>query len=332
MSDGMRTHEPAEASVTMTPRGPGSPKPSVDIVIVNWNTGPYLRGCLESVAAARGSTYELGNVVVVDNASTDGSLDRLQGIDLPLEIIRNDENRGFSVACNQGAEAGTADLILFLNPDTRLFPETLDSTVAFMANPANAQLGICGAQMLGEDGQRQFSCARFPTFTMFVAHMIGLTRVLPRWFPPQRLTPEEVRHSGIVDQVIGAYFMIRRSVFEALGGFDERFFVYLEDVDLAYRARRLGYPSYFLADVPVYHKEMASSDQVRGRRLFYLLRSRTRYARKHWPAWQAVLLAGLILTVEFPVRAIVSAVRGRPGELREVGEAARMYACYLATR
>jgi GT2 family glycosyltransferase len=284
------------------------------------------------VAAARRSTYELGKVVVVDNASTDGSLERLQGIDLPLVVIRNDENRGFSVACNQGAEAGDAALILFLNPDTRLFPQTLDSTVAFMADPTNSHLGICGGQMLGEDGRRQFSCARFPTLMMFATHMIGLTRAFPRWFPPQRLTPEEVSHSGIVDQVIGAYFLIRRSVFEALGGFDERFFVYLEDVDLAYRARRLGYPSYFLADVPVYHKEMASSGQVRGHRLFYLLRSRTQYARKHWPAWQAVLLAGLILTVECPVRAIVAALRGRRDELAEVGEAARLYAWYLAAR
>jgi N-acetylglucosaminyl-diphospho-decaprenol L-rhamnosyltransferase len=329
MSDGIQTHEPAEAAAL--PRLGRTP-PSVDVVIVNWNAGPYLRRCLESVAAARRSAYELGKVVVVDNASTDGSLDGLGGIDLPLEITRNQENRGFAVACNQGAAASDADFILFLNPDTRLFPETLDLTIAFMADPANSHVGICGGQMVGEDGQRQFSCARFPTFTMFAAHMVGLTRVLPRWFPPQRLTPEEVSHSGIVDQVIGAYFLIRRSVFEALGGFDERFFVYLEDVDLAYRASRHGSPSYFLADVPVYHKEMASSEQVRGRRLFYLLRSRTQYARKHWGAWQALLLAGLILMVEFPVRAILSALGGRRDELAEVGQAARLYAWYLAAR
>jgi N-acetylglucosaminyl-diphospho-decaprenol L-rhamnosyltransferase len=306
--------------------------PSVDVVIVNWNAGSYLRGCLESIAAAHRSAYELGTVVVVDNASTDGSLTRLQGIDLPLEILRNDENRGFAVACNQGAAAGDADLILFLNPDTRLFPETLDSTVAFMAESANSHVGICGAQMVGEDGERQFSCARFPTLAMFAAHVVGLSRLLPRWFPAQRLTMEEASHSGIVDQVIGAYFLIRRSVFEALGGFDERFFVYLEDVDLAYRAMRLGYPSYFLADVLVYHEERVSSSQVRGHRLFYLLRSRTEYARKHWPAWQAAVLAGLILIVEFPARALVSVVRGRFDELREVSHAARQYAWYLAAR
>jgi N-acetylglucosaminyl-diphospho-decaprenol L-rhamnosyltransferase len=301
-------------------------RPSVDIVIVNWNAGPYLRDCLRSVAAAQRSAFELGEVVLVDNASTDDSLDEIHDIPLPLRVLRNAENRGFAAACNQGARAGDADLVLFLNPDTQLFPETLDVTVAFIANPANSHIGICGAQMLGDDGTREFSCARFPTLMMFVAKMTGLARAFPQL--EQRVPPEEVNHSGIVDQVIGAYFLIRRSLFEALHGFDERFFVYFEDVDLAYRARRLGYPSYFLADVPVYHKERVSSEQVRAQRLFYVLRSRTQYARKHWPAWEAPVLAALILTVEFPARAIVAGARGRRDELNEIGQAAWLYARY----
>ena len=132
-----------------------------------------------------------------------------------------------------------------------------------------------------------------------------------------------------MDQVIGAYFMIRRPLFEALHGFDERFFVYLEDVDLAYRARRLGHASYFLAHVRVYHQGRVSSDQVRGQRLFYMLRGRAEYARKHWPAWQAPLLAALMLVVELPARAMRGALRGRSGEVREVGRAARLYARYV---
>jgi N-acetylglucosaminyl-diphospho-decaprenol L-rhamnosyltransferase len=306
--------------------------PRLDVVIVNWNAGSHLHDCLRSVAAAERSAYELGKVVVVDNASMDGSLDGLDGLDLPLAVLRNDINRGFAAACNQGAAVGNGDFILFLNPDTQVFKETLEVTVAFLADPTKAHVGICGGQMVGEDGERLFSCARFPTLTMFAAHMVGLTRVFPRRFPPQRLTPGEINHSGVVDQVIGAYFLIRRSLFEALEGFDQRFFVYLEDVDLAYRAALNGYPSYFLADVPVYHKERVSSSQVRGRRLFYLLRSRTQYARKHWPAWQAVTLAALMVLVEFPARAITSVLSGRIGELRDVGQAARLYACYLVAR
>jgi N-acetylglucosaminyl-diphospho-decaprenol L-rhamnosyltransferase len=297
-------------------------------VIVNWNAGPHLGECLRSAAAAQRSTFELRQVVLVDNASTDGSLDGVDDVPLPLHVLRNAENRGFAAACNQGARAGSANLVLFLNPDTQVGREALDLSVAFMADRSNAHIGICGAQMVAGDGAPRFSCARFPTLMMFVAKMTGLDHAFPRWFPRQRLAAAEVNTSGIVDQVIGAYFLIRRPLFEALGGFDERFFVYLEDVDLAYRAKRAGYPSYFLAHVPVYHGEHVSSDQMRGQRLFYLLRSRTEYARKHWPAWQARLLATMILAVELPVRTIISGRRGR-GAARETGQAAWLYARYV---
>jgi len=310
--------------------GAANARPNLDIVIVNWNAGRYLRDCLRSVARAQRSAFELANVVVVDNASTDDSLEQIRDVPLSLHILRNAENRGFAAACNQGASAGDADLVLFLNPDTRVFRETLDVSVSFMADPRNSHIGICGAQMVAEDGTREFSCARFPTLGIFIAKMTGLARAFPRL--EQRLGAEEVNQNGIVDQVIGAYFLIRRSLFEALDGFDERFFVYLEEVDLAYRARKLGYPSYFLSHVPVYHAEHVSSEQARARRLFYLLRSRTEYARKHWPAWQVPLLAGLILTVELPARAVVAGVRRRSDELREIGEAAGLYARYAFGR
>lgn len=303
-------------------------RPTLDIVIVNWNTGSCLRECVRSVAEARRSEFELGDVVLVDNASTDDSLAGVQDL-LPVRLVRNTHNRGFAAASNQGAAAGQGDLVLFLNPDTRLMPETLDLSVAFMADPRNATIGICGGQMLGDDGMREPSCWRFPTLGMFVAMMSGLSHAFPRWFPRQRLAPEDTTRSGVVDQVIGAYFLVRRSVFETLEGFDERFFVYLEDVDLAYRASRLGHPSYFLAHVPVHHRGRVSSDQVRGRRLFYLLRSRTEYARKHWPPWQAALLAALILAVEFPARALSAAARGRRDEATAAAAAARLYAGYV---
>jgi N-acetylglucosaminyl-diphospho-decaprenol L-rhamnosyltransferase len=303
-------------------------RPRLDVVVVNWNAGEHLRRCLEAVAAAHRSTFELGAVVVVDNDSSDRSLDELDRVQLPLAVLRNSENRGFAAACNQGAREGEADLVLFLNPDTRVFPETLDLTASFMSAPANATIGICGGQMVGDDGPSDFSCARFPTLWMLVAKMIGLARVAPGLVPRQRLTLEETRESGIVDQVIGAYFCIRRRLFEQLGGFDERFFVYLEEVDLAYRARAAGYRSYFLREALVYHAEGVSSNQVLGRRLFYVLRSRTQYARKHWPAWQSALLVALTFAVELPARAAQALLRRRPGELKAVAEATFLYSRY----
>ena len=305
--------------------------PKLDIVIVNWNTGQHLYGCLGSVAEAGSRGFELGQVVVVDNASTDDSLDQIAELPLPLHVLRNRTNRGFATACNQGAREGDGELLLFLNPDTRVFPETLDRTIDSMVDPANAQIGICGARMVDDNGVEAFSCWRFPTLWMWVAKMTGLADGFPRWIPRQRLDPDDLDGSGVVDQVIGAFFLIRReAIFEALNGFDERFFVYMEDVDLAYRAKQLGYASYFLADANVYHVERVSSDQVRGKRLFYLLRGRTEYARKHWPAWQAVLLAGLIVVIEFPVRLLLAMRRGRGQEIKDVGEAAWRYFRYVS--
>ena len=263
--------------------------PTLDIVTVNWNTGRYLRESLRSVAEALHDRFELGEVVVVDNASSDGSLEELGDVPLPLRVVRNERNRGFAFACNQGAKEGSGDLILFLNPDTRVFPETLERSVAFMVDERNEGIGICGGRVVNEDGEEEFSCCRFPTLWMWTAKMLGLSQAFPRWIPTQRLESSELEVSGVVDQVIGAYLMIHRPLYEALGGFDERFFVYLEDVDLAYRATQAGRPCYFLHDVPVLHAGRVSSEQVRGKRLFYLLRGRTEFARKHWPPWQAAV-------------------------------------------
>ena len=306
--------------------------PRVDIVIVNWNTGPYLRECLRSVADSTRTQFELAQVVIVDNASRDDSLDGVEGFELPVRVLRNSTNRGFGAACNQGAAACSSELLLLLNPDTRVFPEALDRTVAFMVDPKNASIGICGARMVSDDATEDFSCWRFPTFSIWVGKLTGISYAFPRLIPMQRMTLEEIGGSGVVDQVIGAYNLIRRPLFEALNGFDERFFVYLEDVDLAYRARQLGYSSYFLSDVPIHHVGRVSSEQVRGRRLFYLIQSRTEYARKHWPRWQAAVLAGLMLVVEFPVRGGAALARGRSNEVKDVGEAALLYARYLLGR
>src|SRR5690349_1221511 len=106
--------------------------PSVDIVIVNWNTGDRLRTCLASFAAARNPAFVLGQVIVVDNASSDGSADGLDKYDLPLTLIRNKKNHGFSVACNRAAAVSRSDYLLFLNPDTRLLEDSICVPVEFL--------------------------------------------------------------------------------------------------------------------------------------------------------------------------------------------------------
>jgi N-acetylglucosaminyl-diphospho-decaprenol L-rhamnosyltransferase len=311
-------------------KGKGSEEtaPLVDVVIVNWNTGRHLAACVEALAASERAGFDFGVVAVVDNASTDDSLAGVEATNLPLRVIENGHNLGFAAACNRGAAGGQGVFVLFLNPDARVSASAIDVTVKFMLESGSANVGIVGGQMIGDSGAEEFSCARFPTFGMYVAKMFGLAHVFPNHVPRQRIRADELPSRGAVDQVIGAYFLIRRELFERLDGFDEKFFVYFEEVDLAFRARALGQLSFFLSDVHVHHSGQVSSDQVKGKRLYYQLRSRTEYARKHWPAWQAPTLAALTVGVELPVRFALGVAR-LDGSSRAAVDAWRMFRGYL---
>src|SRR6266542_2147309 len=295
---------------------------SIDIDIVNWNAGPQLFQCLESIAAARRNTVHLLRTVIVDNASTDGSISRTDTMGLPLTIIRNDRNRGFAMACNQGAKGSAAAYLLFLNPDTSLLTDSLAQPLAFMEQPENQHIGIVGIQILDTAGRIAPTCARFPTPGRFLAKMVGLDRGLPSVFPPHFMVEWDHRQSREVDQVMGAFFLIRRSVFEALGGFDERFFVYFEEVDLSLRARSLGWRTFYLSSVQAYHHGSGPvTKQATAARLFYSLRSRILYAHKHFNPGMATLVTLGTLFLEPVSRLLVALVRRSPSQLAETVKA-----------
>ena len=301
--------------------------PSLHVVVVNWNTGPYLRRCLESVAQSRLDGVELPRVTVVDNDSSDGSADGLDGVALPLELVRNRRNAGFGAACNRGAAGSSADHLLFLNPDTELRADTLAVVARFMDSPEAADVGICGARVLDESGAPAIACARFPTLRILAGKLTGLDRIAPRRFPSHHLAPAELERSRAVDQVIGAFFLVRQSLFERLGGFDPRYFMYYEEVDLSLRARREGYRSYFLHEATVVHAGNVSSSRVPAARLYHSQRSRLLYARAHWPRGHALALLALTFTLE-PLGRLARA----PGAAPEILAAARRLAGELLRR
>ncbi|GAC1410602.1 MAG: hypothetical protein NVSMB6_11210 [Burkholderiaceae bacterium] len=281
-----------------------------DIVIVNWNAGAYLNRCLSSVNQATVQATDLvASLTVVDNGSTDHSLDGVGDAGTgPLRCIANTQNRGFGAACNQGAAAGSGGLILFLNPDAAVSYQTLAATSSFMSDPANARVGICGVRLVDDNGQTSRSCSRFPSLRIYLTDALGLNRFFPDRFVPQAMCEWDHETTRPVDQIMGAYFCIRRPLFEALGGFDERFFVYSEEVDLSYRAFCNGYTSMFLASVAAYHKGGASSGNVKARRLFYYLRSRMLYSYKHFALGSAVVFSVTTLFLEPMARLIYGAV------------------------
>ena len=255
----------------------------VDIVIVNWNSGGLLRRCLEALAASVREESCVGRVIVVDNASRDGSAE-VADLDaaLPLLILRNEVNRGFAAACNKGAAQGCSGQILFLNPDVVVRPGALLAASRALAEGEAQRIGILGILLVDEHGATQRCTARFPTPWALLGRSAGLDRWLPSLVPPAFVTDWDHETTRDVDQVMGAFLLIRRDLFESLGGFDERFFVYYDDVDLCLRARDAGWRRVHFAGASAMHEGQGTTRAVKDIRLFYLLRSRLLYARKHF--------------------------------------------------
>lgn|SRR5215217_1842902 len=303
-------------------------KPALlDIVIVNWNTGDCLSDCLRSIALA-GTGLPLGPTVVVDNASRDGS-----AVDLPcppeVVLISNTANVGFAAACNQGARLGSGQYLLFLNPDTVLLPDTLQQALDFMESAQGAQYGICGGLVLHPDGTPGISASRFPTLANVVTGTLGLERVVGHWIAPRHLLAAEVTTSGPVDQVIGAFFLVRRSLFDRLEGFDKRYFLYYEEVDFCARAAALGAHAFLLSDAKLHHIENVSAKQSGGRSLFHSLRSRTLYAARHWSRTELVVLVAFTLLLELQLRLLRATLRFNVEETTAVVRALASYAKFV---
>jgi GT2 family glycosyltransferase len=234
-----------------------------------------------------------------------------------LVVIANKQNVGFGAACNQGAAPGSAEFILFLNPDTVLGKQSLDDAVRFMADPTHAKIGVCGVQLVDSQGRIARSCARFPTFGSLLNYSLGLDRLSPRLFPTFFMREWPHDSDRIVDHVIGAFYLVRRSVFESVGGFDPRFFVYMEDLDLSKRVFDAGFLVHYLASTRVFHEGGGTSAQVKAERLVYSLRSRLQYAFKHLGRFSGFLLLACALFVEPFVRLIGAAVAGSSGQARD---------------
>jgi GT2 family glycosyltransferase len=281
---------------------PEAPAARLDVAIVNWNSGDLLRGCIGALAGSTIASQVC--VIVADNGSSDGSCDDLARANLRIEVIRNPGNRGFGAASNQAAARGRAPFLLILNPDTRVGPDTLERVMAYLEAPDHASVGIVGVRLTDDEGCTQRTCARAPTYSRLLVQAAGIDRLLRPVLPPHFMTEWDHADTRPVDQVMGAFLLIRRSLFERLGGFDERFFVYYEDVDLCVRAAEAGADIVHFAGASAWHKGGGTTDGVRDRRLFYFLRSQVQYAGKHFgkgPAF-AVLAASILGNI--PARVI----------------------------
>jgi GT2 family glycosyltransferase len=213
------------------------------IIIVNWNTRGVLRACLDSIKDFP-PPFPL-ETIVVDNASTDDSVDFL-GKEYPgVCVIVNRENRGFAAACNQGARSAAAPWLLFLNPDTLVHSGTLAGAVSFMEQHPEA--GVMGCRTVNCDGSLQATAFAFPGKLRIFAYVSGLNRVLKL----SRFTDHSALRTP--DYVQGSFLLVRREAFAACGGFDETFFLYAEEIDLCLRVKAAGFHIYYFPDIFITH-------------------------------------------------------------------------------
>ncbi len=285
------------------------PAADLAVVIVNFNTGDWLARCLASIDAARGDITT--DVVVVDNASHDGSADAAAAAG--VRLIRNPTNRYLSPAWNQGAAETDAPFLLFLNPDTEWFHGTLADLVAVARRHSRA--GIVGPLLRDPDGTVYPSGRRFPSLANAVGHAFvsPITRQnrftrryeMDGW---DRTTEREV------DWVSGACMLFPRSAFDAVGGFDDGFLLYAEELDIATRLRDAGWQVVFTPEVEVIHAVgVSTGGEGRPHRLVVMhSASLYRYYRLHRAAgWRGVTLplAWLALRVRAEVAWLVGKVR-----------------------
>lgn len=264
--------------------------PTISIIIINWNTQNILRECLNSIGTTcQGLEYE---VIVVDNASGDGSVAMLR-TDFPeVRLIENKTNVGFARANNQAMLSGLGEYFLLLNSDACLLPGALEKLYELGKTHPNA--GIVGAMLVNPDSSFQASFSRFPTLWREVLILSGLGRVLyGRWFPSHG--PEAEKGSQPADYVEGACMLVRRSAYQQAGGLDESFFMYAEEVDWCYRMKQRGWQVWYQPQARVLHYGGASSAGRRTQREGDLYWSRIHFFRKHYGDGPANCLKVLIL-------------------------------------
>ncbi len=243
---------------------------------------------------------------------------------LQCEIVWNKTNVGFAAACNQGADRGSAPYILFLNPDVELGAGSLSQPLAALDADVGHRIGAMGIGLTDAAGRRQRSCSRFPSPGRCLAQAIGLDRLLPLWVKPQALEDAEMQVSRDVDQIMGAFWLMRREDLTRLGGWDTRFFLYMEDVDLALRIGAAGQTSYYLATATAFHAGGGTTNQIRDIRQFYLWRSRILYARKHFSQSGVLVTTASCLLIEPISRLAFAALTGRWQDLTAGARAMRL--------
>ena len=299
----------------------------LSVVILSWNVRDLLRECLKSVSSDQWSAVSDGRlitdhrpltieIIVVDNASDDGSVEMTRAEFPDARLIANAVNRGYTGGNNDGIAAATGRYVLILNPDTQVLGDALAGMIAHA--DAHPDVGVIGPQLVNPDGSVQSSRRRFPTlmtalFESTWLQSIAPRRVLRRYYVLDRADDETQE----VDWVTGACFLVRREVIQQVGGLDEGFFMYSEELDWCRRIRQAGWKVVYLPTVQVVHYVGKSSDQIVAQRHIYFQTSKVRYFRKHHGKLIAGVLRAALLAM-YVWQLMLEAAQGALGYKREL--------------
>ena len=276
--------------------------PDVSVVVVSFNVCGLLDQCLSSVLVTNESLDI--EIIVVDNASEDGTVSMVRNKYPEVKLIRNEDNRGFAEANNQGLAIAKGEYVFVLNPDTIVLPGAITRLVQFMKETDDA--GVVGPKLLNSDGSIQSSCQSFPNLLNYAVFSFWSYRLLPTTKHPYRFALGLWNHSGTaeVDWVLGAAMMLRREVIQEVGGLDDDYFLYSEEKDWCFRIWQSGHKVYFLPEARVIHYGGQSATQTRRRSVRELYRSLMLFVEKHYsPSYanllKSILLAGIPLKLTF---------------------------------
>jgi len=271
----------------------------VSIVIVNWNTCNILRDCLRSVYSE--TTEVQFEVIVIDNASEDNSVEMVH-CDFPdVILIENQENRGFAAANNQGIAVAQGRYVLLLNSDTVVLGNTIKKTIDFADSHPKA--GIVGCQVLNPDKSLQPTCFMFPSILNMLLSTTYLYKLFPKnkFFGREQMTWWDRKSTRQVDVVTGCFMLVRREAIERVGLMDERFFMYVEETDWCYRFKQAGWKVMFTPCGEIIHLHGASSKQVKPKMVGQWRKSMLLFFKKHRSP-SAHRLAWILIALFFATR------------------------------
>ncbi len=251
----------------------------LSIIVINWNTCELLRNCLNSVldGAPKGGSFE---IIVVDNASTDGSREMVKRLFPQVTMILNETNKGFAAANNQAMQIASGSNILLLNSDTLVHGDVLANSLAYM--DAHWHVGAMGCRVLNEDGSLQHSTSQFPSLLNLMIQTLGLDRLtFMSAFRKYRMLDWDRQSERYVETISGCYLMVRKECIEAVGALDEDFFFFGEETDWCRRIREAGWRVAFAPVGNITHFGGGSSGTLNHRRDLMLSEATVRLHRKH---------------------------------------------------